>query len=96
MFKQRDSSSRYKMDGCFFEQILRNLKFEMCDGFCLNIAKGFLVEALFQSQQKDLLFFWKSVLGIFRIALRFRDWHGISNIFNTLTLKQVSENLNFS
>ena len=57
MFKQCDSSSRYKMDGCFFKQILLHLKFEMCDGFCLNTGRHFLVEALFQSQQKDLLFF---------------------------------------
>ena len=36
------------------------------------------------------------VLGIFKIALRLRDWHvfmwqsvKVSNVFNTLTLKQI-------
>ena len=43
-----------------------------------------------------LFFLYKTVLGIFKIALHLRDRHvfawqslGISNVFNTLTLKQV-------
>ena len=54
--------------------------------FCLNTGKR---------QQKEHRFFLKKVLGIFRIALRLRDWHvfmrrsmKILNIFSTLTLKQ--------
>ena len=41
-------------------------------------------------------FFYKTVLGIFKIALRLRDWHvfmwqsvKVSNVFNTVTLKQI-------
>ena len=50
----------------------------------------------FSSQQREHRFFWKRALGIFKIALRWRDWHifmwrsiKILNIFSTLTLKQI-------
>ena len=46
MFKQDDSSSRQKIDGYFFQQILReNVR------LCLNTEKRFLVEVSFYSQR---------------------------------------------
>ena len=65
-------------------------------GFCLNIRKRFFLEFSFQSQQKEHKFFWKMLLGIFKMGLRLRDRHvfmcqsvKVSNVFNTLTLKQI-------
>ena len=65
-------------------------------GFCLNIRKCFFWEFSFQSQQKEHRFFWKTVIGVFKKALRLRDrpvftWQSVkvSNVFNTLTLKQI-------
>ena len=65
-------------------------------GFCLNTGKRFFIEVSFQSQQKELGFFQKKALGIFKIALQLRDRHvfvwqsvEILNVFNTLTLKQI-------
>ena len=43
MFKQGDSSSRQKNDGCFSQQVLR----ENMRCFCLNTGKRFLIEVLF-------------------------------------------------
>ena len=42
-------------------------------GFCLKTGKRFFIEILFQSQQKDLRFLKKAVLGIFKTALCLRD-----------------------
>ena len=42
-------------------------------GFCVNTGKRFFLEILFWSQQKELSFFQKTVLGIFNIALHLRD-----------------------
>ena len=65
-------------------------------GFCLNTSKRFLLEVSFWSQQKEHWFFLKTVLGIFKIALRLRGGHvfmwqsvEILNVFNTLALKQI-------
>ena len=65
-------------------------------GFCFNIGKRFFLEFPFWSQQKEHRFFSKTVLGIFKIALRLRDWHvsmsqsvKVCNVFNTLTLIQI-------
>ena len=63
---------------------------------CLNTGERFFLEASFWSQQKEHRFFWKTLLGTFKIALRLRDRHvfmwrsvKILNIFSTLTLKQI-------
>ena len=60
-------------------------------GFCLNTEKGCFLEVSFSSQQKEHRFFYKTVLRIFKIALRLRDQHvcmwrsvKILNIFSTL------------
>ena len=65
-------------------------------GFCLNNEKCFFSKVSFLSQRKEHRFFSKTVLGIFKIALRLRDRHvfmwqsvEILNVFNTLTLKQI-------
>ena len=65
-------------------------------GFCLNTGKHCSLEVSFKSQQKEYRFFYKTVLGIFKIALRLRDRHvfmwksvKILNVFNILTLKQI-------
>ena len=70
--------------------------------FCLNTGKRFFLEVSISSQQKEHRFFCKTVLGIFKIALRLRDRYGfmwrsvkILNIFSTLTLKQFSRKLPF-
>ena len=42
MFKQGDSSSRQKNDGCFSQQVYG----KMWDDFFLNTEKRFLVEVL--------------------------------------------------
>ena len=62
-------------------------------GFCLNIRKRRFLEFSFWSQQKEHRF---CTLWVFKIALRLRDWHvfmwqsvKVSNVFNTLTLKQI-------
>ena len=64
-------------------------------GVCLNIRKGFFLEFSFQNQQKEHRFFY-TILRIFKIALHLRDRHvfmwqsvKVSNVFNTLTLKQI-------
>ena len=44
-------------------------------GFCFNTEKGFALEVLFRSQQKEHKFVQKGVLGAFKIALRSRDRH---------------------
>ena len=44
-------------------------------GFCLNTAKRFSLEVSLYNQQKEDRLFSKTVLGIFKIALRFRDQH---------------------
>ena len=46
-----------------------------CVGFCLNKGKDFVLEVSFQSQEKEHGLFLKTVLGIFKIALRLRDRH---------------------
>ena len=65
-------------------------------GVCLNTGKGFFSEISFYSQQKEHRAFWKTVLGIFKIALHLRDrdvfrWQSaaILNFFNSSTLKQI-------
>ena len=65
-------------------------------GFCLDTGKHFSLEVSFSSQRKEHRFFWKMVVGIFTIGLRFWDRHvfiwqsmKILNDFNTLTLKQI-------
>ena len=45
MFKQGDLSSRHKINGCFFQQILTQ-------NFCLNTRKHFFIEVLFENQQQ--------------------------------------------
>ena len=69
---------------------------EIWVGFCLKTRKRFLLEVSFQSQQKEHRFFYKTVQGIFKIALRLRDPYvfigqlvEIKNGFNTLTLEQI-------
>ena len=64
--------------------------------FCLNTGKRFFLRVSFSSKQKEHRFFSKTVLGIFKIALRLRDQHvfiwqlvEILNVFNALTLKQI-------
>ena len=64
--------------------------------FCINIRKRLFLEFSFWSQQKEHSFFEKPVLEIFKIALRLRDQHvfmwqsvKVSNVFNTLTLRQI-------
>ena len=65
--------------------------------FCLNTGKGCFLEVSFSSQQKERhRFFYKTVLGIFKIALSLKDRHvfmwrlvKILNIFSALTLKQI-------
>ena len=39
--------------------------------FCLNIGNYYFLEVSYSSQQKEHMFFKKTVLGIFKIALRF-------------------------
>ena len=67
----------------------------MWDDFVLNTRKCFCVEVLFQSQQKELRFLYKTVLSISKIVLRLTDRHifiwlslKILSVFDTLTLKQ--------
>ena len=67
----------------------------MWDDFVLNTRKRFCVDVLFQSQQKELRFLYKTVLSISKIVLRLTDRHifiwlslKILSVFNTLTLKQ--------
>ena len=59
--------------------------------FCLNTGKRFFLEFSFSSQQKEHMFFYKAVLGIFKVTLRLRDRHvfmwrsvKILEIFNSL------------
>ena len=65
-------------------------------GFCPNTGKRFFWEISFWGQQKKWRCYWKTLLGIFKILLRFRDRHifreqllEILNMFNTLTLEQI-------
>ena len=65
-------------------------------GFCVNIGNRFFLEDSSYSQQKEHRFFEKTVLAIFKIALRLRNRHvfmsqsvEILNVFKTLTLKQI-------
>ena len=65
-------------------------------GFCLNIRRRFFLEFRFWSQEKEHRFFLKTVLGIFKISLHLGDRHlfiwqsvKVSNVFDTLTLKQI-------
>ena len=76
-----------KMNGCSFQQV-----------FCLSTRKPFFLEVSFWSQQEEHRFFYKTVVGIFKIALCLIDWHVffvlwqsvvIFNVLNTLTLKEI-------
>ena len=65
-------------------------------GFYLNARKHFFLEVSFKSKQKEHRFFQKAILGISKIAFRFKDRHvfmrqsmEIPNVFITLTLKQI-------
>ena len=80
------------MNGCFFGKFFDKIWV----GFCLNTRERFFLEVQFQIQQKEQRFFLKTVIEIFKIALRLRDRHvfmwqplEILNDFNTLTLKQI-------
>ena len=44
-------------------------------GFCPNTGKRFFWEISFWGQQKKRRCYWKTLLGIFKILLRFRDRH---------------------
>ena len=64
--------------------------------FSLKTGQCFFLEVSFQCQQKEHRFFWKTILGIFKIALHLGDqqvfmWHSVKilNVFNTLTLTQI-------
>ena len=64
--------------------------------FCLNTGKRFVFENSFYSQEKEHVFFWKTVLRIFEIALCLKDrydfmWQPLEilNVFTTLTLKLI-------
>ena len=55
-----------------------------------------MIEVSFYSQQKELRFLYKTVLGIFNAVLRLRDWYvfikqslEILNVFITLPMKQA-------
>ena len=65
-------------------------------GFCLNTGKHFFLEVSFKPNRKYIDSSIKTVLEIFKIALRWRDWHVFMwqsvetlNDFNTLTLKKI-------
>ena len=64
--------------------------------FCLTTGKRFLLYVSFQNQQKQRKFFYKTVVGIFKIALLLKDrhvfvWHlvQILNVLNTVILKWI-------
>ena len=62
--------------------------------FCLNTGKRFVFENSFYSQEKEHVFFWKTVLRIFEIALCLKDrydfmWQPLEilNVFHYFNLK---------
>ena len=77
--------NRAKMKGCSFYR-------KICVGFCLNTGKRFVLDISFSSQQKEQRFFWKTVLEIFKIALRLRERHIF--MWQSLEILNVS-NINF-
>ena len=44
------------------------------DGFCFNRRKHFLIVILFQDKQRDIMFLQKTILWIFTVDLRLKDW----------------------
>ena len=58
-----------QMNGCSFQQVYSKIWV----GFCLNIGKRFLTNVSFKNQQKEHKFYQKTVLGIYNMALCFRD-----------------------
>ena len=82
-----------KMNDCSFQQVLLQKLGWLLSWHWKTL---FLIEVSFSSQRKEHRFFWKMVVGIFTIGLRFWDRHvfiwqsmKILNDFNTLTLKQI-------
>ena len=64
--------------------------------FCLYIRKRFFLRVFVLKPTERAQVFLKTVLGIFKTALRLRDRHflmwqlmKVSNVFNTLALKQI-------
>ena len=64
--------------------------------FVLTFENAFSESFHFKANRKSIGSSKKSVLGIFKIALRLRDRHvfmsqsvKVSNVFNTLTLTQI-------
>ena len=90
MFKQGDSSSRRKMDGCLFQQILRqNVIWFLSYHWKTLPRRGFTLKSI-----ERLYVSLKNY--IFKIALCLRNRHFLVwqslrflNVFNTLTLKQI-------
>ena len=80
-----------KMNDCSFQQVLLQKLGWLLSWHWKTL---FLIEVSFSSQRKEHRFFWKMVVGIFTIGLRFWDRHvfiwqsmKILSDFNTLTLK---------
>ena len=91
MFKQKDSSSREKMDSCFFQKLLR----QNVTWLSLSLENASSKRFYFKVYRKTL-HSSKMVLGIFETVVCSRDQHvfkrqslDILNVFSTLTLKQV-------
>ena len=81
------------MNGCSFQQILRR-NFGVV--FVLTLENTFSQRFHFKANRKSTDSPKKTVLGIFKIALRLRDqyvfmWQSVKilNDFDTLTLKQI-------
>ena len=90
MFEQ--DLCREKMYGCSFHQPLG----EIWVGFCLNTRKRFALEVFVLKPRERAWILLKTILGIYKIALRLRDGHvfmwqplGILNVFTTLCLKLI-------
>ena len=66
----------FEMNGCSVQQVYSKISV----GFCLNTGKCFLLDVSFKNQQKEHKFFKKTVLGIYNMALRFRDQSTCFNV----------------
>ena len=60
MFKYGDSSSRQKIDGCFYQK--------------MQNVRWFWFQRFYFKANKKTFFLLKKVLGIFKVALHLKDW----------------------
>ena len=82
-----------EMNGWFFQHFSR-VYGKIWVGFCVNIRKTLFLRGFILKPTARALVLPKTVLGIFKIPLRFRDRHVFTwklletlNVFNTSTLK---------